>query len=64
MRIYNRWGKVIFEKENFAIVDPAFAWDGKFNVQPAEAGTYVYFAEMECITGEPFIKKGTVTLVR
>lgn len=63
-RIYNRWGKVIFEKENFGIDDPAFAWDGMFNGIPAETGTYVYFAEMECISGEPFIKKGTVTLVR
>ncbi|MGZ8537168.1 MAG: PKD domain-containing protein, partial [Flavisolibacter sp.] len=43
-RIYNRWGRVIFEKENFGIDDPAFAWDGRFNGIPAETGTYVYFA--------------------
>ena len=64
LRIYNRWGRVIFEKENFGIDDPAFGWNGTFNGLPAETGTYVYYAELECISGEPFIKKGTVTLVR
>lgn len=34
--IYNRWGTVIFESTN-----AKYQWDGKYQGQPVEAGTYV-----------------------
>ena len=34
--IYNRWGTVIFESEN-----AKNQWDGKYQGQPVETGTYV-----------------------
>lgn len=64
LRIYNRWGQLIFERNNIGIDDRSSGWDGKFKGQYVETGTYVYMAEMECITGELFTFKGTVTIVR
>lgn len=64
LRIYNRWGEIIFEKKNFYPNDNNAAWDGRYGSIDAPAGTYVYFAEMECNVGERFTRKGTVTLVR
>ncbi len=64
LRIYDRWGGVLFERRNFGLDDVAAAWDGTVNGQPLGTGTYVYLAEMECSSGEKFGKKGTVTLVR
>ncbi|MBO9682463.1 MAG: PKD domain-containing protein [Flavisolibacter sp.] len=63
-KIYNRWGQVVFERNNIGIDDRSAGWDGKYKGQYAEAGTYVYMAEMECISGEVFTFKGTVTLIR
>jgi gliding motility-associated-like protein len=63
-RIYNRWGQLVFERNNIGIDDRSVGWDGKFKGQYVETGTYVYMAEMECITGEMFTFKGTVTIVR
>jgi gliding motility-associated-like protein len=63
-RIYNRWGQLIFERNNIGIDDRSAGWDGKFKGQYVETGTYVYMAEMECLTGEMFTFKGTVTIVR
>lgn len=63
-RIYNRWGQLIFERNNIAIDDRSTGWDGKYKGQYVDVGTYIYLAEMECITGEIFTFKGTVTVIR
>ena len=63
-RIYNRWGEVIFEKQNISINDAASAWDGSFNGVQARPGVYVYFVDAVCDTGEPLFIKGDVTIIR
>ena len=63
-RIYNRWGQLIFERNNIGIDDRSSGWDGKYKGQYVDTGTYIYMAEMECITGEVFTFKGTVTVVK
>jgi gliding motility-associated-like protein len=40
--IYNRWGTLIFSKENFRASDPSFGWNGKVNNSNAQAGIYLY----------------------
>ena len=37
MRIYNRWGQILFES-----YDPALGWDGTFNGRMVQDGTYGY----------------------
>ena len=64
LRIYNRWGQVVFERSNFSIDDTSKSWNGWYNGYPAPEGTYVYMAELECSGGEVFTRKGTITLMR
>ncbi len=64
LRIYSRWGDIIFERTNFAINDRSVGWNGLIKGQPAETGAYVYMAELECSSGLLFTRKGTVTVVR
>jgi gliding motility-associated-like protein len=61
--IFNRWGQKVFERNNFIAGDRSLCWNGTFNGYPAEAGTYVYFVELDCPDGT-FARKGTMTLVR
>ena len=63
MKIFNRWGEMVFEKTNFEIDDRSAGWNGFYKGMLAPVGTYVYFAEMECEGEEPFSMKGTVTIV-
>jgi gliding motility-associated-like protein len=64
LRIYNRWGEIVFEKKNFYPSDNSSAWNGRYKGVEAPTGSYVYFGEMECEAGETFVRKGTVTLIR
>lgn len=64
LRIYDRWGGLIFEKTNFGIDDRSSGWDGNAKGQAAPAGTYVYVTELQCSSGELFTLKGTITVVR
>ena len=60
--IFNRFGTVIFEKNNFQIGDTNAAWDGSYKGKQVPAGSYVYFAEMSC-NEKTFTQKGSVMVV-
>lgn len=58
-RIYNRYGKKLFESNN-----PATGWDGKLNNQLQPVDTYVWMAEAVDNSGNWINMQGTVTLLR
>ncbi|WP_164735335.1 PKD domain-containing protein [Pseudoflavitalea rhizosphaerae] len=64
LSIYNRWGNKIFEKNEFNPFDRAGCWDGTLNGIPQPTGSYVYMIQVKCPSGEMFVKKGTVLLIR
>ncbi|KAA2240707.1 PKD domain-containing protein [Chitinophaga agrisoli] len=61
-RIFNRWGRIVFERSNFAPNSPDFGWDGRVNGKLADTGVYVYTVEVICENGVPYTYKGNVTL--
>jgi gliding motility-associated-like protein len=63
LKIFNRWGEMMFAKTNFPIDDRSAGWDGYYKGQLAPIGTYVYFAEFQCEGEQPFTQKGVVTIV-
>ena len=63
-RIFDRWGELLFEAQNFNINDTNYAWDGNFKGQPMTSGVYVWYIEVQYIDGAKEILKGHTTLVR
>jgi gliding motility-associated-like protein len=63
-RIFNRWGQLVFERNNIAANVAGEGWDGKVNGMPASPDVYVYTVEVICTAGANFVKKGNVTLFR
>ncbi len=57
--IAHRRGNIILNTK-----DPNAKWDGTFNGEPQDIGTYAYYIKYICNTGEPMEKKGTFHLVR
>lgn len=64
LRIFNRWGEVVFEKINFPVNDPAQGWDGRFNGKDPQAGVYVYQVEIYCSNGDLIKFAGNVSLIQ
>ena len=64
LRVFNRWGEMVFEKRNFAANSAANGWDGLYKGRPAPADAYVYMIEFICGNGSIIPYKGNVTLIR
>lgn len=63
LRIFNRWGEVVFEKTDFPVNDPAAGWDGTYKGKKAQADVYVYQAEVFCDNGDIIRLNGNIALV-
>ena len=60
LRIYNRWGELVFETNDLSI-----KWDGTFRGQLLNPGVYVYYIIGNCPDEKQtkFIHSGNVTLI-
>ncbi len=67
-RIFDRWGNLMFEKENIAApTSSEDGWDGRKGDggnNKVEQGVYVYTAEVRFIDGVVLTYRGEITLVR
>jgi gliding motility-associated-like protein len=61
-RVFNRWGRVMYERSNFAPNSSEYGWNGYINGKKADTGVYVYTVEVVCENGTPYTVKGNVTL--
>ena len=63
-RVFDRWGTLVFEKENLSPDNPVVGWDGRIQNQPAPLGVYTYVVVVEYINGQRSALSGSVLLVR
>lgn len=59
LAIYNRWGQLLFRTTDFEE-----GWDGTYKGVNVAEGVYVYEVIIDGGYGKPFLKQGTVTVVR
>jgi len=59
MRIFNRWGEVLFESD-----DPVRKWDGNFKGEACPTDVYFYLIEIVDVNSKWFIKRGPINLIR
>jgi gliding motility-associated-like protein len=64
LKIFNRWGQVVFDKSNFKANDAAAGWDGTFKGQPLPADVFVYMLQVICDNNSTLTFKGNITLLR
>lgn len=64
LRIFNRWGETVFEKQNFGVNDPAVGWDGTYKGKKLSADVYVYQVEVFCDNSEIIRFDGSVNLLQ
>jgi gliding motility-associated-like protein len=63
LRIFNRWGEVVFERRDFPVNDAASGWNGTYKGKKPQADVYVYQVEVFCDNGEVIRINGNVALI-
>lgn len=64
LQVFDRWGTLVFSKQDFPPNDPGEGWDGHYRGRPLDNGVYVYWAEVELGNGNVERISGEVALVR
>lgn len=64
LRIFNRWGEIVFSRDNFAPNDLSQGWDGTYKGVKLGSDVYVYAMEVLCDNSQVLPVKGNITLLR
>lgn len=64
LRVYDRWGGLIFENKNFPANNPDAGWNGTWKGEEVAPGVYAVVAKVQFRDGQKEVLKGDVTVVR
>lgn len=64
LKIYDRWGELMYQAQHFQPDDPAYAWTGTFKGSDVSPGVYTFLAVVRFIDGKSEIFTGDFTIVR
>ncbi|MBL7818553.1 MAG: gliding motility-associated C-terminal domain-containing protein [Saprospiraceae bacterium] len=64
MKVFNRWGSMLFACQNPTMYDDTDGWDGTYKGQALPSEVYIWIAEIEFEDGEREVFKGDVALFR
>ncbi len=62
--IYDRWGELVYKRENFSINDTAVGWDGTFRGKEMNPGLFIWTVEVDYIDGSSEVFQGQTNLIR
>ncbi|MBL7826568.1 MAG: gliding motility-associated C-terminal domain-containing protein [Saprospiraceae bacterium] len=63
LRIYDRWGSLIYENRDFPLNEPNFGWDGTYKGDKM-FGVFTWYAKVGFIDGEEVPFEGSITVLR
>ena len=63
LRIFNRWGEVVYQKYGFNANDPASAWDGRHKGVRLTPDVFVWTMEVLCDNNQVLVLKGNVAII-
>jgi len=64
LKVYNRWGEIVFEKSMFNANDETAGWDGTFKGTKLSPDVYIYMLEVVCDNNSSIMFKGNISLVK
>ncbi|MDQ6609577.1 MAG: PKD domain-containing protein, partial [Bacteroidota bacterium] len=64
LRVFNRWGEIVFEKSNFAVNDPSVGWDGRYKDAKPQPDVYIYQLEVFCENSQVISFEGNIALIK
>ena len=64
VKVFSRWGALVFEKNNILPNSSIALWDGFFKGEKMNTGVFVWVMEVELLDGESQLFSGDLTLVK
>lgn len=64
LRIFNRWGEIVFERSSFNANDLSAGWDGTYKGVKLPADVFVYMIDIICDNNSILPYKGNIALLR
>jgi SprB repeat/CHU_C Type IX secretion signal domain len=64
LRVFDRWGSLVFEGNNIPLNDPNRGWDGRVKGRLGDTGVYTWYATVAFIDGVEILYDGNITLIR
>ena len=63
LQIFNRWGDMVFKRDEFDPNDESLGWNGRFNNEELSPQVFIYFAELLMLDGREVVIKGDISLM-
>lgn len=64
LKVFNRWGQLVFERTNISTDDRSAGWDGTYQGKPLPPDVFVFTLGATCDNGQTVETKGNVMIVR
>ena len=64
LRIFDRWGELVFENQNFNANDQSAGWNGTFKGAKLTPDVYVYIIDIVCENNSVLTFSGNVALIQ
>lgn len=64
IKVFSRWGEVVFEKSNFNANDVSAGWNGIYKGKQLPADVFVYIMQVQCDNNSILTFKGNIALMR
>jgi gliding motility-associated-like protein len=64
MKLYDRWGELVFEVDDIVQDMTNYGWDGTLRGEPMKMGVYIYFLDVVFKDGRKEVISGDVILAR
>jgi gliding motility-associated-like protein len=64
LKVFNRWGEIVFERSNFNANDVSAGWDGAYKGKNLQPDVFVYTLEVVCDNNTNLVFKGNIALIR
>ena len=62
LQIYDRWGTMVFRRDDMLPNDETLGWDGRFRGKALNPAVFVWWADVELADGRRILLKGDVTI--
>ena len=64
LKVFDRWGELIFIDQNFPANDGNYGWSGDFRGEKINSSLFIWLAEVEFFDGSTTLLNGDVLVIR